>query len=501
MQYNRQIDFEKRSSELVLQPQFHNIDNFSSADALRQDGGTVLDLGGLNSFQPPELPRIFKSEPMDEEEWLATKAAEKEAINNRKKQEKEARDRAREQARLDRLAGRRRAQRNDSEDVNLILDSSRERSYESSRQRQQRTVVDLTDDLQDTPEATNERPQPPPQPLRPLPSQPRLLTEAQVQLMDQVEVPNNILQQARDIYARERTAFPTNVRKWSDFKIFVAQHPSFITPQLCLIAQAHAFQSASAPPKPQHNVTSQPPTPASVPSVSNAYTGNVETADSIDPPRSRGRSDSNTLIGMRQIKVEAEEADQLQRESLDRAETSHRPLVPARHRPPPSLTQYTALPERNVRPQVAAPSRPIVPQVPQPPSRPVLSAAQIKDLAKPVDLMSDILSPIAPEGHPHLIKIWDSALLDLPIDKHEHLNLPDTVVSILARYDLKTRSAIQAFLDVDGTNHFFFLFKAREGDLHSWSVEREEDTITVRTIYVCPRSVTDKLTTTDRNRT
>lgn len=93
--------------------------------------------------------------------------------------------------------------------------------------------------------------------------------------------------------------------------------------------------------------------------------------------------------------------------------------------------------------------------------------------------MPDILPPGAPKGHPHLIQLWNPALLDLPPDQHDHLNIQDTVVSVLAKYDLKTKSVISAFLDVEKVNHFFFLFKARESNLHSWSIEREEDVITV----------------------
>lgn len=118
-------------------------------------------------------------------------------------------------------------------------------------------------------------------------------------------------------------------------------------------------------------------------------------------------------------------------------------------------------------------------------------AAKAVDV-RPSNALRDLLPPDAPSGHPHLVSIWDPDLLRLSTNQHDHLNLIDTVVSIIAKYDMKDQSAIKGFLDINAVPHFFFLFKSRTSAWHSWSIEREWDTVTVSPLsfqscqHLCP---------------
>lgn len=423
----------------------------------RNNKSAVPGLGDLlNSFKVPEGPRVFKSEPVDIDLWddmLAPKP------KPRRKQKKDKQENVEQTAP---------PAKEMSPDIPEVIEGRNARNTHevgTSAQAASRDVVDLTEEDDEREGSSSQVPVPQAPTQGSTSHLLRPLTTAQVQIMDHLDVPQNILQQAIDIYRRENIALPVTTKEWAQLKNFVARHPaSLISPQLCLVAQAHAFHAASAP-------STFRPLPAS--------TNNNATAERpSEPPKAPAdaldrdsMSEGRVISEEPEIKIEPKDTVQLQRQeeahskplaadpaSFDDRSNSDRAQVPVR------TPRTTARPpqDRHAQPDSADGSR-----------------ALIQNLMQPIDLVPDILPPDAPAGHPRLIKLWDPVLLGLPNDQYDYLTIQDTVVSILAKYDMKTKSVVTAFLDVKKVNHFFFLFKAKENTLHSWSIEREDDVITV----------------------
>ncbi|KAK5954066.1 hypothetical protein OHC33_004637 [Knufia fluminis] len=426
---------------------------------------TVPDMSDiLNNFKPPEGPRVFKSEPIDNDVWESMLADKEKA---KKKSKKDKRNIAEQSAT---------PAREMSSETPEVSAHRRARAGLNTRRSAQPVSSDFVDLTEETPSEGGSVPPPAIQaPTQgPTSNLPRPLTTAQIQIMDQIDVPQGILQQAIDIYRRESTAMPTNVKKWAQLKNFVAQHPaSFISPQLCLIAQAHAFHAASAPSLPR------PPPP---PSTSTPVVSNNANARTPTQPRA-ARATSMNRYAARETRA-SPETPRIKTEPEETSQPQHQPEADIRrprdvHPNPPVQTTSNKTPRIPTPPTQSAAHTPH--ELANQPTDTHTTTTQIQKLLQPSNLMPDILPPDAPHGHPHLVQLWHPTLLSLPIEQHDHLNIQDTVMSILAKYDLKTKSVISAFLDTKKVNHFFFLFKAREGNLHSWSVEREEDVITVST--------------------
>jgi len=432
----------------------------SNSDASNYRSG-VPDLGDiLNNFKVPESPRVFKSEPVDIDLWDSMLAQK-----SRPRKQKQDKQNTTERP----LAAAREISRETSE-MYSGRNAQTELTAGTMAQFESPEIVDLTADDYDYHHGeTSSRPVIAKAPTH-APTQilPQALTAAQVNLMDQTDVPQNILQQAIDIYQREGTALPTGIKKWAQLKTFVAQHPaSFISTHLCLVAQAHAYHAAAASSLsqvPLSQVHSNATTPPSVDSIMPlvASVGSNNTREHHGSPE------------MPRIKIEPEEPVQLysysvHQEKADTQQPSHRRTSSASRRnsnrlQSPPRNHNAALPTQLPSTQSTTTTPP--------------SPAAIRHLCRPSSLFSEILPPTGPPNAPHLISLWDEILLSLPPEQHSHLNIPDTVVSILAKYDLNTGAVVKAFLDVKGVNHFFFLFKSR-GGLHSWSIEREGHVITV----------------------
>lgn len=121
---------------------------------------------------------------------------------------------------------------------------------------------------------------------------------------------------------------------------------------------------------------------------------------------------------------------------------------------------------------------------------PASIVVNINALLQPSEALPHLLPSSAPSDRPHLVSLWHPYLLKLPRGQHNHLDLIDTVVSIMFRYDMKEQSVIKAFLDMNEVQHFFFLFKSRTSAWHSWSLEREFSTVTVSCSFLVLRSCT-----------
>lgn len=96
---------------------------------------------------------------------------------------------------------------------------------------------------------------------------------------------------------------------------------------------------------------------------------------------------------------------------------------------------------------------------------------------------AEALPSNAPSNHPHLISITSDVLSEMDAVEIDSLTLPDITVSILYHYVAKSRDLVTAFLDRSKVNHFFFKFHSRSNKWHSWSIEREHDTMIVCVVY------------------
>lgn len=423
----------------------------------RNSKSAVLGLGDiLNSFKVPEGPRVFKSEPVDIDLWDSMLAPKP---RPRRKQKKDKQDNVEQAAPPAKEISANIPEMPDG------LNARDTHDVRTSAQAASRDVVDLTEENDEREGSSSQAPVPQAPTQVPTSHLRRPLTAAQVQIMDQIDVPQNILQQAIDIYRRENIGLPVTTKKWAQLKNFVAQHPaSLISPQLCLVAQVHAFNAASAP------TTFRPP-PASTNSNADAGRPNERQPAPAGALSRDNVSEERVVSEEPQIKIEPEDTIQLNRQ--EEAHAKPLPADPASfdNRPNSDRAQVPVGTPR-------ATARPLQDLHTQPDSADG-SRARNQNLMQPIDLIPDILPPDAPAGHPRLIKLWDPVLLSLPSDQYDHLTIQDTIVSILAKYDMQTKSVVAAFLDVKKVNHFFFLFKAKENSLHSWSIEREEDVITV----------------------
>jgi len=417
---------------------------------------TVPDTSDLLSdFKVPEGPQVFKSEPVDMDLWDSMFAPK---AKSKKKQNKD------EQSIDEQPAAIAKQTSLETAEMRGIL-NTRAAHNGRSAQADSRDIVDLTEEDDQRERSTSRPVTTQAQNHVPTSDLPRPLTATQVQFMDQTSVPQNMLQQAIDIYQRHNTAMPANIYLWSQLKAFVTQHPSpLISPQLCLLAQTHAFHTEPAP------------APSRISAAQS--TNNIDTERPADRPLAVPAAVSRNHMNEEDLRLEAPHIKVEPEDTVwghQQEATRTQPL--RNHQPNPAHLISSS------RTQASPKSARINAHVPQVSTvqnaSTNTSPAIIDALTKPIDYLPDILPRDAPPSHPHLTKLWDTALLDLPIDQHDHLNIPDTVIAILAKYDLKSKSVIAAFLDFKKVKHFFFLFTSREGSLHSWSIEREEDIVTV----------------------
>lgn len=427
----------------------------SNMQCISHDTGPVPSIGQLlNDFKVPERPRLFKSEPIDDETWKTMLA-----LNNSKKKRRPRYTETRGAGRM--------VDEQVTEDQVRHLATNHLRNEEFRNSGDHKIVVDLTDENHSINEPQHQQSRSFYEAISPTVNQPKCLTASQVKSMDQLKLPDAILQQAREIYRCENVLLPSNVTNWLHLKAFVAQHQnSFITPQLCSLAQAHSFRTAIPSTSLQHNIPTHNTRPSNLTSTRPSL--------SADSDRD-GFLPFNDLEAMHSIKIE-EETQRQEQSHLSTAQINTPSRVSL------SYADYTHLkfngnqssPSTKAMEGIVSSPYGVAQCLPKP-----LTMDQIQGFSKPSDLMSNILPPNAPEDCPHLVKIWEPCLLTLPKHQHRHLNLRDTIVSVLARYDIKTKSTIRAFLDVAETHHFYFLLQAKECRLHSWSVERENDIITV----------------------
>lgn len=290
------------------------------------------------------------------------------------------------------------------------------------------------------------------------------LNPAQIEIVDLVETPQHLLQQARDFYLQARIDMPSNITTWADLKVFAAQHPiPTLAPKIIADVQAHVFHSSKIPPTPSlPPVNTLRPTPR-IP---------LPPPQRLVPPAKNSQPHhARTVVPARlRVKVEEPEADQDFEPQVrkDIQVNGRSKSATLREQPPIALATGNVTPVAPIPYQATAVDR-------------SATDLQILRLTEPLGLCPELLPPDAPGGHPHLIQVWDPVLVNLPQEKHNHLDLIDTVVSIIYKYEPKTMTAIKAFLDPEKVGHFFFLFKSRSDKYHSWSIEREGDIITVST--------------------
>lgn len=401
--------------------------NDTSNDSQHNARSDVPQLDDLfNNFRRPDHAREFKTEPMDDDTWQDIQEKEAAAAEAQKKKQKNS----------------------DPPRTRSRTNTARQQNESSKKAPVSDALVDLTEDTDDETRKSpvNQNDQTRKQVSTANRQRIKPLNVVQVQYMDSMQIPNEILDQAKAIYSNENIPFPPTLRLWAHLKHFVTNQPSAVLNlQLVLMMQAHVFYSSS-----QSSLAKQQPRHLS---------------SAAQPP------DLDTFDSMRRIKVENEVAEREQQSRL-RTTPSAVPVSPVPH--------VTAEQHPIPAPQARNHQNQIHHTQPEPNlanERRIDSTIQA--LVKPIDLMPDILPIEAPQDHPHLVNAWDEKLLALPTNVHQHMDLMDTVVSIIARYDLQARAAIEGFLDFAQVHHFFFVFKARDKHMHSWSIEREGDTVTV----------------------
>ena len=373
---------------------------------------------------------------------------------------------------------------------------SKESPPQKGKIKQEISVIDLTDDD-------------PPNQNIPGHVQFRELTDEQEQMMAFADVPDSILGLARQHYASEGLSMPVTVRIWQDFKRFVKEHHErgyTMTPASCDVAEAQTFWGAIIQQNTQqgqlsggtghlgnqtgwYNEISQRQAGRYLPHMSGAVKVKTEPVQNIMPPFQQQPQIgfSSQAMHTQPVPTQIPTHPPFQMPS-DSTHLKHQPKIKVEPQEDKSRTQppqkTPAIPPQQ---QIVTSVRPRLGPVPQavPYSAPVVAPVEtLTTKSESQALNGTITAP--PEGQaselgyvPRILTLWDPQFLDIPVDRHEHLSLPDVVISIFAKYDLKYKSVLKGFLNTKEFPHFFFLFKARAAHLHSWSIEREHDTITV----------------------
>jgi len=303
-----------------------------------------------------------------------------------------------------------------------------------------------------------------------------MLTPTQTETMDHVRVPQHLLQQANGLFVQAQINLSDDIKTWSDLKVFAAQHPiATLTPDIVANAQAHAFYATGIPPAPM-----PPPAPQVTTATVIPRSLSPSSHQPLTTPTRNGQFVPTTTITAVAVPIKVEESEQ------GHGSEPHMPtrvgLIDNPHQA--TVQGQSAAPPATVDAEPAAPT-----SLQATTNNGIATDLQILRLTEPLNLCPELLPSEAPAGHPHLVQVWNPALVNLPQEMHDHLDLFDTVVSIIYRYAPKTRTAIKAFLDTEKIRHFFFLFKSRSDKCHSWSIEREGDIITVclpTNIRACP---------------
>lgn len=291
------------------------------------------------------------------------------------------------------------------------------------------------------------------------------------------DIPTATLRQFREHYNQRNTTLPPNIKTWSQFRDFAErdhhfQHPTSIVSHQSIPTNgaAHIHASSRHQNFPNNIAGSNVLAPFPEAHVTLASQG---------PTSSNNKSRAGTVNETRSFpaaKVSSSGGQELLQGNLQAAFSK----LPDYHvsRPPTETRQRPQRLSRTI--EQPARDQPVdqIPRVTD--TQPFIKTEAAKALMKPSDALADLLPTQSTVGHPHLVAVWDSQLLHrVPTTQHNHLDLVDTVVSIMAKYDMKGQSAIKPFLDIKDVPHFFFLFKSRTSNWHSWSIEREFNIVTV----------------------
>lgn len=426
--------------------------------------GRVPGIGDiLSNFKPPQTPRRFKQEPSDEGNarmWFL-----REDSVRRPKVDEQTHDSSvsRDPSTAPRIRQHKRAS---------INDRRKKRVEGSTSGQQENVIVDLTEDdsVTDSRSNTIQIRQPGP---------PLNWASASPQVFHQAQVPGAALQRIKQQYRTENIILPTNIQTWHQLEDFAHQNkgPSVITPTY--VVQMRNLYAASVP-------QTQKPTSSQRQSLSSLNRNNQNPPYLQTTSRNAGSQhpiphNHNHVprASAPRVKVEPEERNQLWPPS------------------PRLVSANSSIPSETFRKKVNLPR--MSTDVPRHHSsdqattfnvqnsslEATLDPAAVEILMRPCNDLPDLLPATAPPDHPHLVALWHRDLLEkVPKTSYDHLSLIDTVVSIIAGYDLKGQSAIKAFLNNEDVPHFFFLFKSRTSNRHSWSVEREANIVTV-SVLVC----------------
>lgn len=412
----------------------------------------VLGIGELlDSLKQPQPQPAFKVEPVDGDimDFPERRVTPRKKYNNTRAGTAAA-------SRPTRAYTRRQPQ---------VKPARNEGREEVDHEDQQDAVVDLTADDEENSQAQNHR--------AGTPGQYQVFATSQ---RDHEGIPPTALQQIREQYRQENIILPTDVKNWHQLQEFAGRNknPSRVTPTF--IAQIRGFYSTLGLTPPQGPNLSY--------SQSSLPTQGVSQHQLNNSPNLR--TEGSYVFGTQQASLS--NAGRL----ISTSNTASEVAVKLENDAQPSAHSATEGPfvrsvkhifDNRLRPHnidssqiISNPSQRRGPGQLQNNLQPSTAKVIKVQLS---DALRDLLPPDAPSDHPHLVSIWDPDLLKLSTNQHDHLNLIDTVVSIIAKYEIKDQSAIKGFLDINAVPHFFFLFKSRTSAWHSWSIEREWDIVTV----------------------
>lgn len=435
----------------------------------------------LGSFKQPEAQPVFKEEPLDDDIMSLPLRS---APSTRKRKNEKARAGA-PRSDIPPLAPTR--QRQPSRNVNEGPGPNDGDASIDGEVGRLDTVVDLTGDDEERSSLIHANAK--------LTIHPHGMPYSEVSTQhtpnDNERIPDNALQQIKEQYRREKITIPTNITEWQQLEEFVGTNskPSLVTPSLVsrfraicssndkyqqhflsFLPQSSAFthDAAYGRPNRNHSLYQNEDSFLNSQAITSRSSAHGPTANS------GLASDSVTKHGPRVQTLSSLGADNPLHQPAD----SHSaPITRSRSRntndtQAASSTLHPHEPIRSTSHSIRGPS-----------------PAVINSLMHPSEALPNLLPSSAPLGHPHLVSVWNADLLKLSREQHNHLDLIDTVVSIICRYDMKEQSAIKAFFDTNAVQHFFFLFKSRTSAWHSWSVEREWDIVTVSCSFLISLSI------------
>lgn len=292
------------------------------------------------------------------------------------------------------------------------------------------------------------------------------------------KIPEVTLRHIREQYQKDRISLPANISRWQQLLEFSSANtkPTLITPAL-IVQWCSSFWSSGTP-QPNVSPCSQHSSVFLQNTVKNQDLFHDQTEyvpfipDASTPSRDAHRSSPASKRGVEVIQRARPDTSTEPNTRTERPATRPSDKRTATHTRSHPRTTNAARDVGNIPAghDFATSQRYGVQGA---------NIVDVSTLMRPFEALPQLLPSSAAVGHPHLVPVWHPYLLKLPRIQHDHLNLVDTVISIMAKYDMKEQSVIKAFLDMDQVQHFFFLFKSRSNVWHSWSVEREYNIVTV----------------------